>query len=347
VRRSLAALPSLLLLVALLMTSLLMTSLPVAGRSRIAIGAIDPDGGGPGAAAMADRLEAHEARVGRKPALWALWSRWGDRGPDDSCDAGERCAFPGDAVNELMDRGVTPVIWWLPTDPDDWEAGRYERYRRTLNGRHDAYIRAWARAAKATAKANGGKPIILRFAHESAGHWFPWGVRRFDNTPKNYKAAWRYVWRLFKSVGATRYVRFMWSQVYPYQSLYPGDRYVSYVGVTVLNFGSDRKWRAPGPMIDVRAGDAARFGKPIFVAELASHFRGGDKASWLRNAYSLAYRKHPRIKGIMYLDTDEPHRMMGHPDWRLIKPRRSDGSRPALRAYRSIAAKERFQGRIR
>ena len=39
---------------------------------------------------------------------------------------------------------------------------------------------------------------------------------------------------------------------------------------------------------------------------MATAYVGGDKASWLKQAYNRSYEKHPKIKAIVYLDTDEP-----------------------------------------
>ena len=83
--------------------------------------------------------------------------------------------------------------------------------------------------------------------------------------------------------------------------------------------------------------------RPIIIAETASHYRGGNKAGWLRNGYQKIYDRFPRVKAILYLNTDEPHEQSGHPDWRLVKP--ENGS--AEDAYETIAAeKPRFQGKL-
>ena len=145
-------------------------------------------------------LETHIAQnAGTSPRLWALWSDWGGRGGSQTCQPGQgTCAFPADTVRRLQELGVTPVIWWQPTDPANPAQGLYERYERTLAGKHDAYLVEWARAARAAGEATG-KPILLRYAHEATGYWFPWSVGRFDNTKENYKSAWRYVWRASSS----------------------------------------------------------------------------------------------------------------------------------------------------
>ena len=141
---------------------------------------------------------------------------------------------------------ITPVIWWEPVDPERPNSPRYSSWERVLAGKHDSYIRQWAEDARAAGEASpgGDKKILLRFAHEANGFWFAWGMGRFTNNPKNFKRAWRYVWRIFQDEGALAYVDFLWSvskqrcpSCNPFAQVYPGDRYVDYAGVTAFNWG--------------------------------------------------------------------------------------------------------------
>jgi hypothetical protein len=276
------------------------------------------------------------------PSLWSIWSQWG---------APSTRAFPTDMVG-FLPPSVIPVIWWEPTDPrgDNWTAGKWERFRHIVDGKRDKYIRDWARAAKAT-----DRRIIVRFAHEVNGNWFPWGIGRFDNTPKNFKAAWQRIWRLFKEEGAlagfgSGKVELLWSvtkqrcpNCNPFSKVYPGDKYVHWVGITAFNWGTTKSWKSmeqilASPIKDLQAITK----KKIIVAELASHFKGGDKAQWIRQGYRRAHERWPRIKAVLYLDAVTPKQIWGHPDWRLVKP--NDGS--ALAAYKALTADPRFQGSL-
>jgi beta-mannanase len=256
-------------------------------------------------------------------------------------------------VEKLFENEVTPVIWWEPTNPkgDAWVQGKYERYARILDGKHDKYIRDWAIAAR-EAGAKFDRPVLVRFAQEANGHFFPWSIGNFDNTVANYKAAWRYVWRIFKQVGARPYAKFLWSvnkqdcnNCNPFSKVYPGSRYVDYAGLTAFNWGrwQGRTWKSMVSVLESGVRDMMRVtSKPIIVAELASHFKGGDKAQWIRRGYKKTRLRWPRIKAILYLDTDEPHIQSNHPDWRLVKP--GDGS--AVAAYSDIAAMGVFQSQL-
>jgi hypothetical protein len=326
------------------MTALAIASLaaaPVAARPPIALGVSN--------AASTDMaaVDAFSASMGVAPATWTLWSSWGDRGGQAQCSEGVgSCAFPRTAADGLRERGITPLVYWQPTDPADPGAGRYERYRPIVEGRHDRYIRAWARSAR-----DFGKPVIVRFAHEMNGTWFPWSLTNFDNTPGRFQDAWRHIVRLFREVGADN-VAFLWSPFqtcstcapWEYEAFYPGNAYVDYVGVTALNWG-DATWTSldgllAEPLTMLRRltrtpGD--RLGKPVILPETGSNHIGGDKAAWIRDGYQSAYAAWPALRLIVYFDYDTT--FAGQPDWRLVQP--PDGS--AVAAFQALAVLPEFR----
>ena len=75
---------------------------------------------------------------------------------------------------------------------------------------------------------------------------------------------------------------------------------------------------------------------------MATAYLGGDKASWLKQAYKQSYEKHPKIWASCTSTRTSPIVTAGQPDWRLVKP--DDGS--ALQMYQFIASSRRFQGTI-
>ena len=290
------------------MTALAIASIaaaPVAARPPIALGLSN--------AASTDMaaVDAVTASMGVAPATWTLWSSWGDRGGQAACSEGVgSCAFPRAAADGLRERGVTPLVYWQPTDPGDPGAGRFERYRTIIEGRHDRYIRAWARSAR-----DYGKPVIVRFAHEMNGTWFPWSLTNFDNTPGRFQEAWRHIVRLFRQVGADN-VAFLWSPFqtcstcapWEYEDFYPGNAYVDYVGVTALNWG-DATWTPldgllAEPLTMLRRLTRTpndRLGKPVILPETGSNHIGGDKAAWIRDGYRV---------GLRDLAGPPPHRLL-------------------------------------
>ena len=331
--RRLSLIPSLVVL------AIVFTAAPSAARSPIAIGISDPKGGNLAV------LDAHIAQVGTKPALWSLWSNWGSRGGAGVCRAtAGSCAFPSATADELLRRGITPVIWWQPVDPARPSLRTYTSFKLIAKGKHDAYIFAWARALRQVARANGGRSVVVRFAHEASGNWFPWSIGKSGNTVASYKAAWRRVDRIFRQAGARPYAKFLWSNLMPSRLHYPGDRYVDYVGATVMNYGTARQWRSMTKVVAKAVARARKFSrKPIFLAEVGSSHRGGNKAGWIRTGYLQTYSRFPQVKAIMYLDSNAPALRVRHPDWRLVKP----AGDSAVTAYRALANSPRFKGRIR
>ena len=309
-------------------------------RQPIALGISAPDSTNPAV------LDLSLASVGQPPALWTIWSTWGDRAGLERCTKGHgTCAFPTDTARALVARGITPMILWQPTDPANPSAGRFERLRSISRGRHDRYIRAWAKAA---ATVDG--PVIVRFAHEMNGTWFPWSLTNFDNSPSRYRDAWRHVVRVFRSAGA-RNVRFLWSPFQrcttcspaAYRDFYPGNRYVDYLGVTAINWGGATWTSLEGLVADslrelrqLTRTRARPLGKPVILPEVASNW-DGDKAGWIRDGYATVLRRWRQVKAIVYFDYDMT--FAGQPDWRLAQP--PDG--PALAAYQARAADPAFQ----
>jgi hypothetical protein len=274
-------------------------------------------------------LDSFTATIGgQRPSIWVIWSMWGHANTRD---------FPTAVASALRDRGVTPMIWWEPFDPTDSGSTYYSRHANINAGMHDDYIRQYARDAKAF----GGK-VLLRFAQEVNGNYFPWSVNSLDNSPESFIAAWRRIHAIFQSEGATN-AKFVWSVAKasclggcnPYAPVYPGDAWVDIMAFSAYNWGASKQWSS---MYDsyrrVTELLSAISNKPIMVAETGSNTEGGDKAAWIRDGYPEVYQKLPQIRAIVYLDADL--REVGHPDWRLASPA------AALDAFAEIASMTEF-----
>jgi hypothetical protein len=343
VRRSLIFLPVVALVLVLLATT------TVAARSPVALGVSTEAGHSHDAGTVIGAIQGYTS-LGLKPALWTIWSDWGDRGGKSTCSkTAGTCAFPSALAKALKARKITPFIWWQPTDPANPEAGVYERHKNIIAGKHDGYIRSWAKAAK----AHGG-PVIVRMFHEMNSNWFPWGIdEQFDNSAASFNKAWRHVVGIFRQVGA-RNVKFLWSPYNTdngaYRPFYPGNEWVDYVGVTSLNWGcwGGRSWRDLSGILrrplaavrNVSRSSANPQGKPIILPEVGSNYDCGDKAGWITRGYQHAYKKYPNIRAMVYLDYDLAT-AAGQPDWRLVVP---DGS--ALAAYQAVASQKVFRASI-
>jgi cellulose synthase (UDP-forming) len=96
-------------------------------------------------------------------------------------------------------------------------------------GAGDAWLRSYARQV-----ARYGNPVVIAFAHEMNGNWYPWG---YGHQPASaYVAAWRHVVRLFRDEGASN-VTWMWTvnAINAYspslRPWWPGKAWVNWVGI--------------------------------------------------------------------------------------------------------------------
>ena len=231
-----------------------------------------------------------------------------------------------DQLRAVAQRGATPEITW---EPWDYRVGlRHAQPRYTLTsivaGRHDAYIRAVARTLKAF-----GRPVLLRFAQEMNGDWYPWGVGVNGNRPGQFVAAWRHVHDVFVAAGATN-VRWVWSPVARYgvalsTAQYPGDRYVDEIGLSGFNGGSELAWtgwRSFASLFDASLATVHALApdKPIQISEVGSANGGGSKSNWIAGMFADLSR-HPQVRTVIWFDVDK------QTDWRIT------ASTPAAREF--------------
>jgi beta-mannanase len=151
--------------------------------------------------------------------------------------------FPTAQLEALSNDGFLPEITWEPWNGSDGVNQPNYSLASIIDGDHDSYIQAWAEAAKAY-----GKPLLIRFAQEMNGTWYPWSEQVNGNSPGEYVEAWRHVHNIFAEDGVTN-VKWVWSpnvvgSVVSGASsdlveLYPGNAYVDYVGIDGYSYPND------------------------------------------------------------------------------------------------------------
>lgn len=229
---------------------------------------------------------------------------------------------------------LTPVITWEPRRWRTDVAGGDAIVSGIAAGRHDQHLIAWA-----DAMAGVRTPVLLRFAHEFNGDWYPWSPAG-GTTPDTYIAAWRHIHDLFARRGGTE-VRWVWSPDagdHPGTALrdwYPGDDYVDVVGIDGYNWGTTlpwSRWASPAEIFDaVVATVRALTRKPMMITEVACTGVGGDKAQWIAEfvAWVDAQRD---IEAFIWFEHDK------ETDWRVAAdPRTAAAMASALREARQAA----------
>jgi mannan endo-1,4-beta-mannosidase len=196
--------------------------------------------------------------------------------------------FQVNQAEQMARLGALPVIQWNP---------RHVSLAAIAAGRWDAYLRRYAAAV-----AKFGCPLVLSFAHEMNGSWYPWGCRHTGAAV--YKAAWRRIVGVMTQAGA-RNVIWMWTTNAeapgdcPVASRYPGGRYVTWIGV-------DGYPRIPGRTFQgifgsTLAGIRRFSAKPILLAETGVLVNTPGAAARIRGLFAGAAAT-PGMIGVVYFD---------------------------------------------
>jgi Glycosyl hydrolase family 26 len=200
--------------------------------------------------------------------------------------------------------------------------------KEVAEGKQDAAIRDWARAARAFEY-----PFLFRPWWEMNGGWYSWGQSPY------FVAAWRHFHDLVVAEGATNVtwawvVNTIWQEggepkgdPTPY---YPGDAYVDWVGVDAYNWGRNPlqpdRWvsaeESIQPTLDVLERVAP--GKPVCICESASTEIGAggpqeNKALWIHEMFDQYLPSRPRIKAYLWFNWNVEQGGFGsgggHWDW--------------------------------
>jgi hypothetical protein len=279
-------------------------------------------------------LDNFSTLVGRKPGIAHWFQDWAT--PD-------HMEFDPSYMDAAISRGAMPLVTWEPWKTNEGPEQSDYALKKIIRGKHDAYIRQWAKAAAAW-----GKPFLLRFAHEMNGDWTSWspGVNEYKpnnyNTSSEFVAAWRRVHGIFRKVGATN-AKWVWSPVAhyegatPFKKVYPGNAYVDWVGISGYNWGDTQpwsRWQSFSEIFEESYGIVGTItSKPIIIPEVASAESGGDKATWIRDAFLTEIpADFPLIRAVAWFHVDKEN------DWRV------NSSSKALEAYKVVAANSSYQG---
>lgn len=308
----------------------------------------------PGDSALFDRLSS---QAGKAPSM-VEWFETFDQ------------AFNPTKVEQAWQRGAVPVITWMPAhngnrNPADITLAKIAA------GEFDPYLLRFAGDLVRT-----NQPVVIRFAHEMNGNWYPWsagGSARLEsagvhNTPAGFIAAWRHVHDLFDSVGANddaiwaytpvraSYVRSTTDPRDPSYGKtridqdYPGDDYVDWTGMSGYQYKPSDGWQYHNTFDATFNQLKAISAKPILVAEtgaaqsIARVDYTEQKAGWI--AQTLAgFAADPQVVGFIWFNNSVPgvHYVDGKrvdTDWKW------DTSPAALAAFAKGVASSRYSSGI-
>lgn len=204
---------------------------------------------------------------------------------------------------------IDPLIASAPASLSELAAGRF-----------DPLIRAYADQV-----ASFGHAVIIGFAHEPNGFWYPWGEN--DVKPAVWIAAWRHFVDVFREQGADNVI-WLWtmnlesSGTHRISDWWPGASYVTWIGL-------DGYYASSQDTFNSIFGSAISTMRPISRAPILIAETGvgasSSQSQQIRNLFTAIRRR--RCLGLIWFDKDTSRGM-----WRV------EGDRPAIRAVQQELA---------
>lgn len=190
-------------------------------------------------------------------------------------------------------------------------------------GGYDVYLRSYADQVRAY-----GYPVIVGFAPEMNGPWYPWGWHH--TKPAVWIAAWRHLVTVFRGQGVSNVI-WLWTisatnlQSGPIRNWWPGGRYVTWVGIDGYYFRPADTFSSifGGTLNHVRSITGDR----VLISETAV----GPVAGPAKIGNLFAGVEKDRLLGLVWFDQTQ-HMGIYHQNWRL------EGRPGALAAFRRAAA---------
>jgi len=257
----------------------------------------------PGETSSYEPVQRFANAVGRRPNIVLAYSAWLQ-------------PFDTGFARMLADHGAEPLI---QIEPDNASLASITA------GRYDAYLRSYA-----TAVRESGGPVILSFAPEANGSWYPWGWTQAS--PADWTAAWRHVVTVFRHQRADN-VTWLWTVNISYpgsgplRAYWPGAAYVDWAGIDGYYTSRTDTFAS----LFGRTLRAIRHltTKPMLIAETAA----GQIAGQARIIPGLftGIRRH-KLLGLVWFDQAQ-YDGLHHQDWQL------EGHRAAIATFRRQLAR--------
>lgn len=267
-----------------------------------------------------DETAAVAQAAGRPPTILEYFIGWTQE-------------FKAQTVLECYREGAVPLLTWEPKGASSSTDQPAYALSRIISGQFDDYITRFAQGIK-----DQRWPVILRFAHEMNGDWYPWCEDSNGNRPGDYVKAWRHVHHVFTVLGVENVI-WLWSPNVlrgtgdaDLGDFFPGDPYIDWAGVDAYGFGE----RTASEILDPAFGRIKQLTqKPILIAETGSQ-PGPQQPGWTADLFRWIGR-HRSIVGFVWFNHSVAEG--GKHDYRFT-------ANPATQAaFRSGLASLRLTGR--
>ncbi|PTQ97916.1 cellulose synthase/poly-beta-1,6-N-acetylglucosamine synthase-like glycosyltransferase [Mucilaginibacter yixingensis] len=224
----------------------------------------------------------------------SIYLPWGDQ---------PQSALPTPLLENIYSNHSTPMITWEPWQNlfKGSEKQRDEHvFTKITSGQYDAYITNFAKQLRAL-----NRPVFLRFAHEADNPFYPWSATG-NNTPEQFKAAWKYVHDLFVAHGAWNVI-WVWNpwRAEAAEDYFPGRAYVDWIGITGLNYGHFRTDRRSHSLKELYMPfhelKLNHFNLPVMIAETGSADPAANE--WVKAGIQSVKKDFPEVKAMVFFNS--------------------------------------------
>jgi len=217
--------------------------------------------------------------------------------------------FPHDLMRGSYNRQAIPMITWepwasaLPQNENYEELSEEKKVMKYIaQGVYDDYIREFIQILKSY-----DQPVFLRFAHEFDNPQYPWS-QVGENTPEEFVNAWKHVHSIMQEENARKII-FVWNPwtIEGMTQFYPGDEYVDWIGITLLNYdsfnprGNEYSFRELYEPIHEKLKSFTR--KPVMLTEFGSLDLNENQEEWLIDAMTSIREDFSEISGIVIFNS--------------------------------------------
>lgn len=241
------------------------------------------------------RVEKEQEAYHTHYDIISIYIPWGNKA---------QCYLPQKTVDSIYNNGSIPMITWEPWQNlfQQYEFKKDEKvFNHIVDGEYDEYLQKFSDQIKAL-----NKPVYIRFAHEMDNPFYPWS-KTGNNTPEEYKIAWRYLYNFFLDRGNYNVI-WVWNpwKAETVRDYFPGKQFVDWIGVTNLNYGhmnSNQQWTSMEDLyLPFHQSPVFRLGLPVMLAEMGSIADAGCQAEWFESAFR-ARKKFKEIKGFIFFNS--------------------------------------------
>lgn len=317
-------------------------------QDKIYFGAF-PNFGGREDFVSGERIDNFEKLLGEN-IYWAYFS--------DNWDDGIK--YPKEDIDVIYNKGVIPFVRMMPrSDLKQYHKEENFSLENIINGNFDKEIHHWAQDAK-----ENNIPLLIDFAVEMNGDWFPWsgyfngkgekegyGDKEYFDGPEKYRDAYRHIIDIFREEKVFNVTWFFhpdihaepeeeWNKAKYY---YPGDDYIDWIGFSIYGPQNNKEsyWETFSEILKERYRSIKEISneKPIAILEfgVSDDCLLGKKEEWIEDAFSsILNNQYFDFKAISYW----------HENWQeengALASIQIDSSKESLDIFKRLSKNEKF-----